>query len=89
MPLLGLVYEWRGHHQFPTSGVIQFAFVLSGTLVLAALSYMIVERPIIFWSTGRATPKLTDLKIETLHPIGSVPDPSRITIHIEGSRRDT
>lgn len=47
------------------------ALALAVTLAIAAASYMIVERPIIFWSTGRAAPKITDLKVETLHPISA------------------
>ena len=68
-PMWNLVLEWRQSASFPSEPLVQVAFVLGTTIILASLSYMLVERPIIFWSSGRSAPKLNDLKVTTLHPV--------------------
>lgn len=73
-PMWNLVLEWQNDGSFSSEPLVQVAFVLGSTIILAALSYMLVERPIIFWSSGRSAPKLNDLKVTTLHPVDAGAD---------------
>jgi peptidoglycan/LPS O-acetylase OafA/YrhL len=50
--------EWDDAAWFPTSWPGQIAFVLAMTLAAAALSYIVVERPLISWSSRTSAPRL-------------------------------
>ena len=75
VPIWELANEWRTDG-LSVSPYIVVGLVFLATLAAAGLSYVIVERPIIFWSTGRAAPKLTNLNVDTLHAIGTASTPA-------------
>ncbi len=73
LPVWELMNEWRTDSR-AVSPFVVVGIVLGLTLTAAVLSYVIIERPLIFWSTGRAAPKITSFQVDILHAIGDVSD---------------
>jgi peptidoglycan/LPS O-acetylase OafA/YrhL len=57
-PMWLVLLSWPETAWLSTRGWLQIAIVLGMTLVAAAASYTLVERPLISWSAGRSAPGL-------------------------------
>jgi peptidoglycan/LPS O-acetylase OafA/YrhL len=83
-PIWEQVETWRAEQRFPANAAVQIAFVLIATLLVAALSYVIIERPLISWSSGRAAARFRDLRAERSEQLD--PPDRRRTAKLASSR---